>query len=142
MKKAQLKEIEEYIESFYSYIDDYRRNLNKQGIWLFLATLGLISIKPPLLQLIATCIAFLIFTSKLFSEWKEEGAHITFKEAERLVIEKIHSLDNLYERERIHRIFMLKKKRKLNLSTTITSTCIYIVTFLFFIFCSFKLLIW
>ncbi len=142
MEICRIESVDQYIESFCDYIDDYRRNLNKQGIWLFLATLGIWSVEPVYLQQVAMFITFTIFSSKLFKEWKEEGAHFTFKSAAELVENKINCLANESEREFFHQVFALKKERKLNVMLAIKETYVYVLTFLFFVMCYFEMFLW
>jgi hypothetical protein len=139
---CRIESVDQYIESFCSYIDDYRQNLNKQGIWLFLATLGIWSVQPSYLQQVAMFITFTIFASKLFKEWKEEGRHFTFKAAAKLVENKINDLEHESEKEFFHQVFVLKKERKLNVMLALKETYVYVLTFLFFVMCYFEMFIW
>ena len=58
--------INESVTKFITYVEDYRRNLNKQGVWLFLGTIGCMGLEPTWLKIIALFITFIIFLSNLF----------------------------------------------------------------------------
>ncbi len=139
---TQFERVDQYVDSFCNYIDDYRKNLNKQGIWLFLATLGIWSVEPDYLKQIAIFITFIIFSSKLFKEWEVEGSHFTFTVASGLVEHKIDSLDNENEREFMRQVFALKKKEKINFFIALRQSYVYVLTFAFFVLCYFEMLVW
>ncbi|EHS7465890.1 hypothetical protein KWB77_003545 [Vibrio cholerae] len=141
MDVSQFESVDNYISSFCRYVDKYRENLNKQGIWLFLATLGTLSVEPDYIQLFAILITLLIFISKLYKEWGEEGAHFTFKVASALVESKIATVENVKEREFLHLVFQLKKEQKFNLMFNLKKTYIYVTTFSFFIICCSEIIV-
>jgi len=57
--------IEIEIEALRSHIHEYRRAINDEGMWLFLATLGCWSVSEEWLQLSAIAVAVLLFSRRL-----------------------------------------------------------------------------
>lgn len=61
------QDFEEELKLIRLDLQNYTKNLNDSGIWLFLATLGCWGVNQPLVRVIAVILTFAIFTMKLFN---------------------------------------------------------------------------
>ncbi|MGL4576748.1 MAG: hypothetical protein ACRCV9_18315 [Burkholderiaceae bacterium] len=59
--------IERELEALSLAVTEYRRALNNEGVWLFLAVLGCWSVTPPWLRLVALVAALLLFGHRMSS---------------------------------------------------------------------------
>lgn len=64
-KIGTLGSIDEELQALADHISGYRRTLNSEGVWLFLATLGCWSVTLPPAQLVAYVIAVLTFGRRI-----------------------------------------------------------------------------
>lgn len=141
MREQQNHDMDDYLKSFSCYLFDYRKNLNKQGIWLFLATLGCWSVPDGWLRLTAMSVTFLIFSTAIFIEWKEEGKNFNFKEATKLVEKKISLLSEDDDKAYWTIILNNIKKKQLNTLKAIKEAYIYICSFTFYVICFWEMFI-
>lgn len=134
-RERQNREMDDYVKSFKRYLSDYRSNLNTQGIWLFLATLGCWSVPDSTLQNVAMFVTFVIFANEVLIEWEQEGKHLTFKAATKLVEDKICLLSEKEDREFWMLVLSNVKTQQISILKAITGTYVYILSFLFYIVC-------
>jgi hypothetical protein len=59
--------IERELEALSLAVTEYRRALNNEGVWLFLAVLGCWSVTPPWLRLVALFAVFVLFRHRMSS---------------------------------------------------------------------------
>ena len=135
------KDINDYLDSFSKYLIEYDENLNIQGIWLFLATLGCWSVPEGWLRVTAFSITFLIFFNNLFMVWKEEKEHVTFKTGFAKVERKVDELESASDREFWTGVLNLKKAHHLSFIGSLKRNYIYIVSFVFHVVCLTEVLV-
>ncbi|OCH09764.1 hypothetical protein [Aliivibrio fischeri] len=125
--------INESVTKFITYVEDYRRNLNKQGVWLFLGTIGCMGLEPTWLKIIALFITFIIFLSNLFIEFEGEGRHLTYDEAMNQIRKKIDCMS--CENDKVYWFACLDniKKYRLGLFITFYKSYIYLISFIFYL---------
>lgn len=117
------------IEEFSKHIDDYRVTLNKEGVWLFLATLGCWSVQQKWLQLIAILISFLLFSHRIFSNISDKRAFSKkVKDLEDNIKNKIEPGDT--QKARLYDVILLKSG-KLAIKDTLKNTAIFFVCYSF-----------
>ncbi|ELB2152626.1 hypothetical protein QNS29_004828 [Vibrio parahaemolyticus] len=135
------KEISDYLDSFSKYLTKYDENLNTQGIWLFLATLGCWGVPEGWLRVTAFSITFFIFFNNLFMVWKEEKEHVTFKMGFAKVERKVDELESASDREFWTCVLNLKKAHHLSFIRGLKRNHIYIVSFVFHVVCLTEVLV-
>ncbi|EGQ7944433.1 hypothetical protein EEJ34_18770 [Vibrio cholerae] len=135
------KEISDYVDSFSMFLIEYDKNLNIQGIWLFLATLGCWSVPEGGLRITAFLITLLIFFNNLFLVWETEKKHVTFKAGFSNVERKISELENSTDRESWTEVLNHKKVQHLRFIGRLKRSPIYIVSFVFHVVCLSEVLI-
>lgn len=119
------------LSEFESNIDRYRDSLNKEGVWLFLATLGCWSVNNPPIQLFAISITGILFTYRIYSKLSDKRAFPTIiKDLEIIIRTKLEEGDT--QKERLHD---LQQIRDVKLSTVnhLKSTGIFLLCYLFLI---------
>ena len=129
------EDINNYYDSFSKYLTEYDENLNIQGIWLFLATLGCWSVPEGLFRITAFSITILIFINRLFIAWKEEKEHVTFKVAFQKVEGKISELESEVDRNFWSDVLDRKKKHHLSFLRSLKTNYLYIISFTFCMIC-------
>ena len=68
---AELPSVEEALKAFRSHILEYRRVLNDEGIWLFLATVGCWGVTQPVYQLFAYGVTVMLFGTRVTTRYTE-----------------------------------------------------------------------
>ncbi len=69
MEQAEKNEaIKKKLRDYEAHIDAYRASLNKEGVWLFLATLGCWGVVHPPSQMYAIVITFILFSHRIYSK--------------------------------------------------------------------------
>lgn len=117
------------IEEFSKHIDKYRVALNKEGVWLFLATLGCWGVGQRWFQLIAILISFMLFTYRLFSNTSDKRAFSKkAKEIEHGIKSRIELGDT--QKARLYDLIVLKNG-KLAIKDTLKNTVIFFVCYTF-----------
>ncbi|ELL9332458.1 hypothetical protein RX455_004262 [Vibrio fluvialis] len=135
------KEVSDYVDSFSMFLIEYDKNLNTQGIWLFLATLGCWSVPEGGLRIVAFLITFLIFLNNLFVVWEIEKQHVTFKAGFSNIERKIGALENSIDREFWTEVLNLKKGQHIRFLGRLKRSPIYTVSFVFHVVCLSEMLI-
>ncbi|WDB75041.1 hypothetical protein PS034_03890 [Escherichia albertii] len=107
MESSKNDAILKHIENYSKHIDEFRSQVNSQGIWLFISTLGCWSINIPLIQLIAAILLFCIFIFNSKQDMTEKRA---FHKIEEDIAKDIDS--NLTGDSRLYDLGLVEEYRK------------------------------
>ncbi|MCT9844678.1 hypothetical protein N7563_11455 [Leclercia adecarboxylata ATCC 23216 = NBRC 102595] len=138
MDQCKNDAILEHIKNYSKHIDEFRSQVNSQGIWLFISTLGCWSVTIPLIQVIAAILLLCIF---IFDSKQDMTDKRTFHEIKKDIEKDIDS--NLTEDTKKARLFdlgLVEEYRK-SLKPVLKTSPIFIVCYIFYsisfmIFCS------
>ena len=72
MSKLNSELIKQKLNEFDAHIDQYRKSLNTEAVWLFLATLGCWSVTHIPSQIFAIFITFILFTHRVYSQFGDK----------------------------------------------------------------------
>lgn len=118
------------IENFHTHILEYRKYLNEEGVWLFLATLGCWSVKPGGHQYSALLLTAVIFGFRLYSRISDKRTFPKIANAIRSSIAS--SLKGDANKARLYELEKVEALAKSNFAT-IKQSGIFLVCWLFYI---------
>ncbi|ACH64273.1 conserved hypothetical protein [Aliivibrio fischeri MJ11] len=127
--------IDESVSKFIIYVENYRKNLNKQGVWLFLATIGCMGLEPTWLKIMALFVTLIIFFSNLLIEFEGEGRHLTYDEAMNQIKQKIELMSCENDKSYWFTCLDNIKKHRLGFFITFYKSYIYLISFVFYLIC-------
>lgn len=125
------KECELEIQKFSELIDTHYDALNQEAIWLFLATLGCLSIENnELIQSVAYLIAFFLFAYRVYSKTKNKRPFDFIYKDIKLYIEKnLEPSDT--RKARLHDLDT--EKKKFSFFQMVKRNFIFIVCYIFLV---------
>jgi hypothetical protein len=131
MQTTNNKEIIIKISEYENYIDIYWSSLNKEGVWLFLATLGCWSVSHIFIQTYAIMITFILFSYRIYSKFNDITPLYSMRRSlEEKIKNELEESDT--KKARLHDLYKIKDK-KLSTLNTLKSTFIFLICYSFLI---------
>lgn len=129
MESSKNDVISKSIENYSKHIDEFRSQVNSQGIWLFISTLGCWSINIPLIQLIAAILLFCIF---IFNSKQDITEKRAFHKIEEDIAKDIDSnLTGDSRKARLYDLGLVEEYRK-SIKPVLKTSPIFIVCYIFY----------
>ncbi|WP_083704509.1 hypothetical protein [Serratia oryzae] len=120
--------IKSKLHAYEIHIDEFRSSVNKEGVWLFIATLGCWSVDQRLALFCALAITFILFTYRIYSKLSDKRP---FSIIEKEIEENIRKyLDGDTQKARLHDLSEIKRNKH-SLIHTFKSSFIFFLSYSF-----------
>ncbi|MGK3498182.1 hypothetical protein [Citrobacter youngae] len=129
MEQCKNDVILENIKNYSKHIDEFRSQVNSQGIWLFISTLGCWSVNIPLIQVIAAILLFCIF---IFNSKQDMTDKRAFHKIEKDIEKDIDSnLTGDSRKARLYDLRLIEEYRK-SIIPVLKTSPMFIVCYIFY----------
>lgn len=129
MEQISFNDTKDKIIVYVNHIDKFRMEINTQGIWLFLGTLGCWSVGQPFIQIVAISTLLFIFSHLVNSELKDNRS---FPRIEKDLEEQINTQSEAGLKNKLLDELQQAKNYRKSIKKIMNESKMFIVCYLFY----------